>query len=242
VLRRGRKKQEAGSRIKSFRFSAFGLLFLILCFLLLSACAKREPKTAITMSSDLRSFHALAYVVAEKGDIKWASNVTISIRSPDSLRIDALERLSDVVATINAKGPDGYLELPLTGKKVPFNEGNIILPLVGNVSLDPMTFSNLLIGRPYLEKGGAQVSKEFHSSGGSYFLRGPVDEMEVETDTANPLVYTRFTGPDKKRVMLEADFDDFVKIGNKRFPRHVVIMFENPKLLMEIKYKEIKAE
>lgn len=201
------------------------------------ACARHEIKTAKQMSSDINSFRALAYVVAEKSGIKWANNVVIVIKQPDMLRLDALERISDIAATLYAKGGEGYLKISSEGKKYPLKKSLVILPRVGEIPLTTNELADILIGRPSVENGLKEITDPFRNS---YFIKGDADELEMSSKENLPLVYTRYLSESKKSILYEAAFDDFKVYGGRKFPGHIVLRFENPKLLMEIKYKDIK--
>jgi len=222
-----------------------------LCFIaaavIFGACAKRGPEIAlmarlkeVPMSSKATTLKGLAYVTAEKNGIKWANNVSVIVKLPDMIRLDAIERISDVVATLAVKDGKGVLELPLDGEVIKIDDGYVVLPRLGKIPISTEKFAQILCGRPLVE-GGAVVSEAYTTDRGSYFIKGRVDEMEMSSKEKMPLVYSKYEDGNKKRLLYEAAFDDFITSGGDGFPRHIVIRFERPKFLMEINYSGLDA-
>lgn len=224
-------------RKREVRYLASCILLLTSIFLF--SCAKHGARTAKPMSSDIASFKGLAYIVAEKGGVRWANNAAIIIKHPDTLRIDALERISDVVATLYSKGGEGYLDLSAEGKRFPLKNSQVMLPGVGEIPLSIGELADILVGRPNIESGKKEISDPFRSS---FFIKSETEELEVSNSEKMPLVFTRYSSAAKRSVLFEASFDDFKTSKGKKFPSHIVLRFENPKLLMEIKYKEMRNE
>lgn len=215
----------------------------ILLLLVCNACAKRPPAIErvmnlheVPMVSKISTFKGLAYVIAERHGIKWANNVAVLVKNEVGLRLDALERITDVVATLIANKDGGILNFE--GKKESFGPEKIILPQVGEVSISAALLSDILIGRPSVE-GGATVTQAFHTDKGSYFIKGRQEDLELSNEERMPLVYTRFADAGKRRILYEAAFEDFMNIGSKKFPRHILIRFEHPKMMIDIQYRQI---
>lgn len=211
------------------------VLCLIIC---LSACAKRDMKVA---NYETFSFKGLAYVVAERGNTKWASNVSVLVKMPGSLRLDALEKISDVTAVLAVKDGGGFLTMPLEDKWYQVKNGKVRLPKIGEMPITGDELAGILTGRPHVE-GGTTVSELFHTDRGSYFIKGPDSEMEMSSVEKMPLVYTKYSSSDKKKIVYEVDFDDFTAVGGKKMPRHIILRFEHPRLVMEIKYKDMHPD
>ncbi len=170
------------------------------------------------MASDTKTFKGLAYIVAEKGGVKWASNVAVLVKQGGLLRLDAIENITDIVATVSAGKNKGYLHLSLEDKWVPLERGLVALPVVGELPVTPAILGALLIGRP---------------------PRGEGAELEIDPKEKVPLSWTMFSDGGKKNVLLEASFGDYKNVSGKRFPQHVLLRFERPKLIMDIRYKEM---
>lgn len=235
------KRVKAKPKGQSFLIFTFGFYFLVFSFYFLG-CAKEPVKIAgLNMPSGVSSFRGLAYVVAERDGVKWANNVSIFIKTPNILRIEALERLADVVAVLDARDGNGSLKLPLENKIYPLKNALVRLPMVGEIDMRVDELADVLIGRPKTE-GGAMVSESFHTLRGSYFIKGAEFDVEMSSVEKMPLVLTKYSDQAKKHVNYEIDFNDFISTGGHKFPKHIVIRFTHPKLLMEIKYKEIKGE
>lgn len=230
-------------RPAAVRIIAVSALFAIAVF----ACAKRPASPGllgkaegVKMSHEARTFRGLAYITAEKGGVKWANPVSVVIRQPGGLRMEAIEKITDVVARLVVLNGKGHLYLPLEDKTYPIENGNLRLPQIGEMNISTDVFTDILSGVPIVE-GGATVTEAFHTDRGSYFIRGRVDEMEMSAKEGMPLVFTHFSSPDKKKVVFEASFDDFKEFGGRKFPQHIVVRFMHPKLLMEIRYKDINV-
>lgn len=233
--------------------TGFFCLYILMLALGVSACAKKDVRTAfhgrgpaagyqllkdMPTTPQITNFKGLAYVVAERGGVKWANNVSVLVKLPGMVRLDALERISDVVATLSVKEGVGALELPLEGKNIKIENGYTVLPKLGEIKLSTDKLAEILVGRPSIE-GGATVSEAFSTDKGIYYINGKFDEMEMSSKDKMPLVYARYSNSDKKHLLYEAMFDDFRTIKGKTFPQHIILRFENPKFLMEIKYQEI---
>jgi hypothetical protein len=171
------------------------------------------------MLSDIHTLRGLGYIVVDSADEKWASHVSILVKRSHGLRIDALERLSDVVATIVADSEGGFLVLPAEGKRYAFNNNRLRLPKIGEVPILADDLAYIIIGRP---------------------VAGRDSELEINVKEKIPLSVTQYSGPDKKKILYEVHFDDFKVSAGRKFPNHIVIRFENPRLVMDLRYKEIR--
>ena len=229
------------------------LCFLVAVFVL-AGCAKTGTRRGrnlggmtpvasdeVKMAGDVSTFRGLAYVVAEKSGVKWASNVAVIVKRPSSVRLDAIERITDVVATVVATELGGKLELPLESKKYELAAGKVALPVIGELPSSSEVLAGVLTGRPVIS-GGAKVTQAFHTQKGSYFVSGTSEELEVSAKDGLPIVSTKYSSPAKKGILFEADFDDVVEVNGKKMPRHIVIRFEQPRLLMEIKYLDMQPD
>lgn len=211
----------------SFAFCLFTFNFL--------GCAKRHvviPTFDTQMASETKTFKGIAYIVAEKRGVKWASNVAILVKQGGLLRMDAIENITDIVATVSAGKNKGYLHLSLEDKWVPFENGMVKLPVIGEIPVTPSILGALLIGRPPKGEGA---------------------ELEVDPKDNVPVSWTMFSDGGKKNVLLEASFGDYRSCPIyraksspinwattcRRYPQHVMIRFEKPKLLMDIRYKDM---
>jgi len=230
-------KGEVGDKKYEVRYLTLYILLLI--SILLFSCARQETRIAKPMSSDISSFKGLAYIVAEKSGVRWANNAAVIIKQPDTLRIDALERISDVVATLYSKGGEGYLDLSAEGKRYPLKNSQVILPGIGEIPLSVGELADILVGRPSIEGGKKEITDPFRSS---FFIKSETEELEMSNSEKMPLVFTRYSSASKRSVLFEVSFDDFKTSRGKKFPNHIVLRFENPKLVMEIKYKEMNNE
>lgn len=226
-------------------------IFLVCLVIFVCSCARQGPKVNMA-PVDVATFKGLAYaVVGGVGTApKWASHVSVVVKVPDGLRIDALENITDVVATLTARDNSGQLRMLLENKIYPLKNGYIRLPKVGEIPMFASELASVLIGRPIMPEGAvlrqahgtARVSESFHTERSSYFIRGATSEVEMSAAEKSALVYTKFASAEKKRVLYEVDFDDFVNIGGRKFPQHIIIRFEHPKLIMDIRYKEIRTD
>lgn len=222
--------------LKLERWQRAVILMLFLC-----SCAKKGAEVAKPMQQpEVITFKAFAYIAAEGANVRWSDNAAVIIKHPGGLRIEAIEKISDVVAVISAKGDDGRLFIPSSGKKYPFKKGHVRLPKIGDIPISAELFASLLIGKPSVS-GAAQVSESFHTGEGSYFVNSANVDMEMSAKEQMPLVYTKYEDAQKKRIAVEASFDEMTSVGGKKFPRHVVIRFEHPKLVLDIRYKEIQT-
>lgn len=174
-----------------------GKLSIIVILIFFCSCAKQKLETARQMPSDITSFKALAYITAEKDGIKWASNVTVLVKAPDGLRLDAIERITDVSAILAVKGDQGRLKVLRENKNYELTNGRLRLPYVGEIDITAVEMASILTGW---------------------------------RSKTTPFTYTRFSGADKKKVVYEAIFNN---------PKHIMLRFEHPRLVIDIKYKEI---
>jgi len=222
-------------------------LCIVMVAILLGGCAKKMPDKAfysrlkeVPMPSKVTTLKGLAYVVAEKNGVKWANNVSVIVKLPDMVRLDAIERISDVVATLSCKGGRGKLELVLDGEVINIDDGYVVLPKLGKLPLSTDKFAEILAGRPFIE-GSAEVTEAYNTDKGVYFIKGRTDEMEMSSKDKMPLVYSKYENDKKKGLLYEAVFDDFMISNGESFPRHIIVRFERPKFLMEINYSSLEA-
>ncbi|MBI2341192.1 MAG: DUF4292 domain-containing protein [Deltaproteobacteria bacterium] len=201
-------------------------LYFLIIMVFISACAanlKRAERpffgSEARMLSDIHTLRGLGYIVVEGPGEKWASHVSILAKKSHGLRIDVLERLSDVVATVVADCEGGFLVMPLEGKRYAFKNNRLRLPEIGELPVFADDLADIIIGRPVGEK-----------------------DSELEIDSKEKIVrgVTQYSGPDKKKILYEAHFDDFKTIAGRKFPNHIVIRFESPRLVMDLRYKEIR--
>ena len=182
-------------------------------------CAKHSIMTTSKMPSDVGTFKGLAYIIAETGKAKMANNVSVIVKQPDGLRLDAIERITDVVASLKAKGGNGYLDLPLKGKRYTFKNDMIRFPEIGDVQIPAVELASVLVGRPIVHE---------------------MADVEIDRGEGFITFYTRYESSDKKRVLYEAHFGEMARIGGKKFPRHVIVRFEHPKLMIDVRYKDVQ--
>lgn len=233
--------------------------FFVCLLIFFCSCARHGVKVNMA-PIDVSTFRGLAYVVVGNvsGQPKWASHVSVVVKVPDGLRLDVMENITDVVATLAVRDNQGQLRLTLENKTYPLKDGYIRLPKIGEVGVTANELAAILIGRPIVPQGAAlrqaqgaalrqaqgavRVSEPFHTERGSYFVKGLSSEVEMSASEKSALVYTKFSSPEKKRILYEANFDDFANIGGKKFPKHIIIRFEHPKLIMDIHYKDIRTD
>jgi hypothetical protein len=189
--------------------------------------------------TDVQNLKGLAYVVAEKDGIRWASNVTILAKRPGGIRIDIFDKLADIVSTISYRDNKGYIHTIVGNKWEGIDNGHFVIPGFGEMPVSSGAMADILMGHPYIDKGFKETAE--HSKGGTYQIKGDVDDLEMDSKMGVPIGYTRYTSSDKKAIIFEAFFDDFVNIKNIKVPRHLVIRFERPRLLMDIRYKDIQT-
>ncbi len=196
----------------------------------------------VKMAGVISTFRGLAYVTVERSGVRWASNVAVLVKAPSSVRLDAIERITDVVATVIATEDGGSIELPLESKKIDVAAGKVVLPVIGEIGISSGELAGILTGRPVVA-GGARLAQAFQSTQrGSSLISGKTEEIEFNERDGLALVYTKFSSPAKKGILFEADFNDFVTFNGRKMPRHIVIRFEQPRLLMEIKYLDMQPD
>lgn len=218
---------------------------LLICCIVFCSCAKQWKESYFSYSgvlvqkTDIRDLKGFAHVVAERDGIKWASNVAILAKRPGGIRIDLFDKLADVVSTISYRDNKGYIHTVADDKWEIVDNGHFVIPGFGEVPVSSAAMSDILMGCPYIDKGLKQVVE--HSSGGTYQIKGNVDDLEMDSKMGIPLGYTRYTSAEKKAILFEAHFDDFMNTKNGKVPRHMVVRFEKPRLLMDIRYREIQT-
>ena len=194
------------------KINRVNLCLAVLAAVLFASCAKQGLKhagtrvsiTEVPMPTEIDSFKGLAYVVAERLGIKWADNVSVVVKRPNGLRLDVLEKITDVTATLVANNGEGYLKLPLEGVVHQLKNGNAMLPVIGEIPIKTNLLADILVGRPNIEGGIKSVSESFHTDKGSYFVIGAADDLEMSANEKVPLVYTHYTSKTKKGVLFEA--------------------------------------